>query len=151
MKFHLAAGVALAGLALTLSGCSDSSATDAGKQATTTQQSAPKPPAGGDSKGFCSTVEDGGGADLSKWRQLESDPALREQLTKRFQAMADAAPSELKQSMQDITDAYEKIQSGQVTEKDQDVIAKYVAAIKTLTTWLQTNCPNLKIPTAAAG
>ncbi|WP_405059862.1 hypothetical protein OG474_45030 [Kribbella sp. NBC_01505] len=168
-RIHLAGGVLLAGLALTLSGCSDSGSTDAAKQPTqrtttqqtttqqpTTQQTTSKPPAdeagddskGGDSKDFCGVIENGGGADLRDWNNWGADPAARTALYKRFVAMADSAPSELKQPLQVIAEAYNKIQSGEVTEDDKELLTKYATAITTLGDWLKTNCPNLKIPTA---
>lgn len=150
---HLAAAAVLAGLALTLSGCSDSGSTDAGKQPTTqqytTQQSAPTAPTGdGSAEGFCAAIENGGGVDLSNWSQSQKDPALREKLIKRFNALVDAAPNELKPSMQDVAAGYEELSAGKVSEADQAKIAKYAKGITALNAWMQTNCPNLKKPTA---
>ncbi|GAB3954410.1 hypothetical protein GCM10029976_096630 [Kribbella albertanoniae] len=156
-RIHLAAGAVLAGLALTLSGCSDSGSTDAGKQPT--QQSAPSVPttsgapevdtAGdGSAEGFCAAVESGGGVDLGKWNQPQNDPELRAKLIKRFEALADAAPADLKPAMQDVAKGYGLVSSGKVSEGDQATITKFATAIQTLNKWLQTNCPNLKLPTA---
>ncbi|MFB6721367.1 hypothetical protein ACFCV3_14440 [Kribbella sp. NPDC056345] len=152
-RIHPAAGAVLAGLALTLSGCSDSGPAAAGKQPTiqqpTTQQSAPKAPTGdGSAEGFCAAVETGGGVDLGQWNQPQNDPELRAKLIKRFEALADAAPADLKPAMQDVAAGYGLVSSGKVSEGDQATITKFATAIQTLNKWLQTNCPNLKLPTA---
>jgi hypothetical protein len=164
-RVHLIAGVALAGLALSLTGCSDSDTSADTKPAAasqpTTQQSAPTsapasepadPPAesGGSGSDFCKAIENGGDVDLGKWSEPQSDPALREQLTKRFNALADVAPDDLKQSMRDLAAAYELIQTGKVTEDDQATIAKYTAAIQAINKYMHANC-NLKMPPTAAG
>ncbi|GAA1671339.1 hypothetical protein GCM10009745_12540 [Kribbella yunnanensis] len=149
-RIHLAAGTVLAGLALTLSGCSDSGSTDAGKEPTTqSTTSAPKAQTGGGSaEGFCAAIENGGGFDLSNWSQPQKDPAFREKLIKRFAALVDAAPTDLKPSMQDVAVGYEELSAGKVSEADQAKIAKYAKAITALNAWMQTNCPNLKKPAA---
>ncbi len=158
-RINLAAGAVLAGLALTLSGCSDSGSTDAGKQSTTqqsttqqssTQPSAPKVDSAGDgsAKSFCAAVENGGGVDLGQWNQPQDDPELRAKLIKRFEALAAAAPDDLKPAMQDVAAGYGLVSSGKVAEGDQATITRFATAIQTLNKWLQTNCPNLKLPAA---
>ncbi|MFF1820048.1 hypothetical protein ACFVWG_22285 [Kribbella sp. NPDC058245] len=165
-RVQLAAGVVLAGLALTLSGCSDSGSTDAGKQPTT-QQSAPTAPTaptsapsddgadkasdqGGDSKDFCTAFAAGSDA-IRKWNEPQSDPEYRAKLVKQFQDLADKAPSELTAPMQVIADAYEKIQSGQVKEDDEATITKYAGALQTVNTWIVANCADFKPSTPAGG
>ncbi|MBB6570136.1 hypothetical protein HPO96_34455 [Kribbella sandramycini] len=141
-------------LALTLTGCSDSGTAT---EQPTTRQSAPAPdkdePAAGagTKEGFCAAIADGGGVDLAQWNQPQADPALREKLAKRFTALVDAAPDDLKPAMRDVAAGYELVSAGKVAESDQATIAKYATAIQKLNQWMHANCPNLKLPTPAAG
>jgi hypothetical protein len=167
-RVHLIAGVALAGLALTLTGCSDSDTAADTKPAAanqpTSQQSTPTAPTsapasapaskpaeapGGTDGGFCGVIENGAAVDIGKWSEPQSDPAVRAALTKRLNALVDVAPDELKQPLKDLASGYELVASGKVTENDQAAITKYSNAMLALNQYMVDNCKGMKLPTVA--
>ena len=103
----------------------------------------------GSASGFCEAIASGGDVALGQWNQPASDPKLREQLIKRFAALVEAAPADVKPAMKDVAAGYELVSSGKVSGSDQATITKYATAIQKLNTWMQANCPNLKVPTPA--
>jgi hypothetical protein len=109
---HLALGAVLAGVALTLTGCSDSKTEAAPQSGVPASAPAPAPASAPTADGFCKAIEDGGGVALKNWNQ----PGLRQDVVERLNALVAAAPADLKPAMKDVADGYTLVSSGKVSE-----------------------------------
>ncbi|MFK4087996.1 hypothetical protein ACI2LF_28050 [Kribbella sp. NPDC020789] len=122
-----------------LSGCQETPAA-APPPAGSTSQSAAAAPEGGSSDSYCKLVTSGGDAISGYDDAATLSDDQKAKITSQLKAMVDAAPSDLKPTMETIARVYGRLMSGETTKDNTDQMTELGTAIAKYTEWMTKHC-----------